>query len=132
MTLPSAVLAYQVLEISNFLNEKHKLARATMSEYELTYDSMKKQFKVIQDSSSIGSSENVGSKSEPTYILETRKNRKFYSSNVDNTRGRFNNNTSTNSNFKLKGMLNKYNIQYHRLEEDSEGRQVKLIYGWIV
>lgn len=129
MTLPSAVLAYQVLEISNLLNEKHKLARATMSEYELTCDSMKKQFKVIQDSSSIGSSENVGSKSEPTYILETRKNRKFYSSNVDNTRGRFNNNTSTNSNFKLKGMLNKYNIQYHRLEEDSEGRQVKLIYG---
>ena len=36
MTLPSAVLTYQVLRCSNVSNEKQQLARATI--FELTYD----------------------------------------------------------------------------------------------
>ena len=100
MTLPIAVLAYQDFEISNLLNEKQQLARATI--YELTYESMKKQLKTIHDSSPIGSSKNIDSKSEPIYILETSKSRTFYDNNVNNTRGQFNSNTSTNSNYKLK------------------------------
>ena len=46
--------------------------------------------KTIHDSSSIEPNENFEIKSEQTYISETSENRKFYSSNVNNTWGRFN------------------------------------------
>ena len=53
MTLPSGVLAYQVLKSANLTPEKQELARATITE--LTYENMKKQLKAIHDSSSSNS-----------------------------------------------------------------------------
>ena len=51
MSLPSALLAYRVLTISNLPNEKQQLAKATLTD--MMYENMKKQLKAIEDNSSI-------------------------------------------------------------------------------
>ena len=47
ITLPSAVLAYQLLKNANLPTDKRDLARATVAE--LTYDAMKTKIKPIYD-----------------------------------------------------------------------------------
>ena len=70
MTLQSAVLTYRVLESANLSSEKQQPARATTAE--LTYENMKKELKVIHDSSPLNSSNGFDIKLESAYLAERK------------------------------------------------------------
>ena len=102
MSLPSALLAYRVLNISNLPNEKQQLAKATLTD--MMYENMKKQLKAIEDNSSIQSETNFQTKSEPSFLAEANNEHPtLLSNNFYRNRGRFNNNRRGGNNYSSQG-----------------------------
>ena len=102
MSLPSALLAYRVLNISNLPNEKQQLAKATLTD--MMYENMKKQLKAIEDNSSIQSETNFQTKSEPSFLAEANNEHPtLLSNNSYRNRGRFNNNRRGGNNYSSQG-----------------------------
>ena len=102
MSLPSALLAYRVLNISNLPNERQQLAKATLTD--MMYENMEKQLKAIEDNSSIQSETNFQTKSEPSFLAEANNEHPtLLSNNSYRNRGRFNNNRRGGNNYSSRG-----------------------------
>ena len=101
MTLPTAVLAYRVLESASISNEKQQLVKATITK--LNYKNMKKLLKAIHDSFPV-----------------------HYENN--STRGRFSNYKRSNSNSK-QWKYNNPGTQHKSMNTDKYGQKTNPING---
>ena len=92
IAIATAVLIYRALKKANLSNDKQRLARATITE--LNDENMKKQLKVVLDSSLVSTDNSFETKKEPTYLTDIKDELVFYGSN--STRGRYDNYKSGN------------------------------------